>query len=677
MSNEIIKTAMSQAFWYEFTGAVCLKRVGCAEGNKIDCEQNKIEIRAAKDVAFGGEYPLPFLSWMDWLLDGGLRLPKSKKPLLIVISGPPGSGKTTFALELCYRLASAKYSSGEPITLPNGGIQKSFLPLYLSGDTEAADLADNARRLGWKDFFSITIKKTDDINSHKIKIELAKEQNSIAPVMLWGRSELPEFLHKPAIDAKFSIGAFFGLGSVEATIDLSETLKKFLLAQGRKTLCPDIVVLDSLNIINDSHGRDADFMGLYKQLVTSPSSGNEDTPKIMVVVADSTYEDVESKHMAYLADVVIRLAYDSQHDYFTRYIEIEKTRFQSHILGRHYFKILTAMGTDRADESTKMSTCSQQTQGTTDAEGVCNENIRLQRSHPYRLQGGLFVCPSIHSFLSAYRKKSAPPPTGDIPVFLPKMRDLLVFPEGRCTTFIGDRGAHKSHFAYTQLLAYLDNKNLVNDGGSQETAAIIVSLREDDKKTRQTLTKILGQIDKGRNLDDYVNSNRLLILHYLPGYITPNEFIHRLFLAVHQLRNPSKKRKLILVFNSLDQIGPRLPLCTEEEMFVPAIVEFLLAESVTSIFITGEDPSERSKQYGILPMSDLIVSFFKYFVPMRTPHALRKSQGRYREEKTLLRVEKIAGGVNAGAKGVLNLNEESGLTFEQMEGIPENWQRVY
>ena len=189
---------------------------------------------------------------------------------------------------------------------------------------------------------------------------------------------------------------------------------------------------------------------------------------------------------------------------------------------------------------------------------------------------------------------------------------------------------------------------------------------------------VLNPLDGGgkATLDQYINQNRLLILHYLPGYITPNEFFHRLFLAVHQLKKDKngKARKLMLVFNSLDHIALRMPLCAKEDMFVAGIVEFLLAESVTSIFTTGEDTSE---QHGILPMSDVIVSFVKYFVP-------EKEGATERCEKTLLRVEKIAGGTNAGKMGFLTLTENTvegsskGLHFKVCEsGVGADWERIY
>ena len=65
------------------------------------------------------------------------------------------------------------------------------------------------------------------------------------------------------------------------------------------------------------------------------------------------------------------------------------------------------------------------------------------------------------------------------------------------------------------------------------------------------------------------------------------------------------------MFNSLDQISARFPLCAKQEIFIPGIIQTLSGEDVTSICVAVDEPGQPVQQYGLLPMADLIVSFSK------------------------------------------------------------------
>jgi hypothetical protein len=63
------------------------------------------------------------------------------------------------------------------------------------------------------------------------------------------------------------------------------------------------------------------------------------------------------------------------------------------------------------------------------------------------------------------------------------------------------------------------------------------------------------------------------------------------------------------MFNSLDQISARFPLCAKQEIFIPGIIQTLTGEGATSICVAVDEPGQPVQQYGLLPMADLIVSF--------------------------------------------------------------------
>jgi hypothetical protein len=212
--------------------------------------------------------------------------------------------------------------------------------------------------------------------------------------------------------------------------------------------------------------------------------------------------------------------------------------------------------------------------------------------------------------LSRYRKRSSPTATEKTTGSPFQIGEILKIPIGRCTAFIGNRGTHKSHAAYFHLLY-----NIINEG----YRGLIITLREDEKKTLETLQIILTQINLQNkdlspkpfsNIYDYIHNNQLEILYFLPGYITPNEFFHRIFVSTHRMKQYGDE-KVIAIFNSLDQVEPRFPLCTEEVIFIPSIIEFFLGEHVTNIFIAVNNDGKSLDNYGLLPMADYILSFTK------------------------------------------------------------------
>ncbi len=80
------------------------------------------------------------------------------------------------------------------------------------------------------------------------------------------------------------------------------------------------------------------------------------------------------------------------------------------------------------------------------------------------------------------------------------------------------------------------------------------------------MNKILQQEFNIESIDTYIKKGKLEILFYPPGYITPEEFFHKMFISIQRLKLSQKG--ITLLFNSLDQLGSRFPLCAEETIFI-------------------------------------------------------------------------------------------------------------
>lgn len=584
--------------------------------------------------------------WLDKLFEGGIFLPKqskkNKRALTILLTGPPGSGKSTMALELCYRwtdtiIRKKKNDSKRFFLSPSG-----FSSLYITSETDPSWALQKAKSFGWGSIVERPI-------ADRIVVDSGKKEQDKKIIKILGTTDFQNFLDDETEDVGVTsalIGALANLFSANRSItdSLTENLSRRLNDIWERELRerqvrehePDILVIDSLNTLEPSRRPE-----VFKRFMKLVNSG----PKIILMVIESNQEGKGSTFWEYSADIVIRLDKKTISDYLVRTIEILKARYQSHVWGAHQLKIYTP---------SKLS--------------ASNKLLIRKRLHPFRKEGGIFIYPSIHYYLSGYKRSG---PSGDItgfPVPLRSMEKVLKegFPRGRCTGFIGIRGGHKSHLGYLSVLKRIvDEKN-------QNERALIVSLRDDEEMARRTLAKILKQETTYKyGLSKLEEEDRLEILYYPPGYVTPEEFFHRMMLSVHRLKSQGNGTSVTVLFNSLDQLSSRFPLCAREQIFIPGIIESLSAEDVTSIFIAVSEPGQPPEQYGLLSMADALISFdqklfsrddyldhvINYLNPKPNDSRLDISKKGLPEKQKIIvmRVVRFAGGQAAGSGGLLEL----------------------
>lgn len=605
-------------------------------------------------------------AWLDVLFEGGIVLPEcgassskenvtNGRALTMLITGPPGTGKSTLALELCYRLASPQRDEAG---------QKRISSFFITSETTASRIQAKAKEFNWKHRKDVFVDLEEFPNKAPSNVVTVWEMSRLKEHLF---SRLPVF-YKRAISTLLRWGLRADDEFDHLVAEAQEEIADTLLRERLSSHNPELLVIDSLNTMPAVERPD-----LFQRFIDLATFG----PKIVVIVLDSSPGGKNAEFWEYVSDIVLSLDKTYVSDYLVRTIAIKKARHQAHVWGVQQLKIYSGARPEEMDPHAR------------------------RRAHPYRREGGIFIFPSIHFYLSSYKRLGPTGPPAPVATPLAKLNHVLKggFPKGRCTAFIGKRGGHKSHLAYLHLL------NRVVDGlkkGKDEPkeGALVISLRDDEGMAKRTMGSILTQQLRRdeKELDTLIDSGRLDILYYPPGYITPEEFYHRMYLSAQRMKRSLKGGAVTLVFNSLDQLASRFPLCAREDIFVPGIIETLSAEEITSIFIAVEEPGQPPEQYGLLSMADLIVQFTQrdfltedycrllgrwvdHVKKMNTDElaSLKKQMPEY-YSSVVMSVVRYSGGQAAGGGGILELVEEGSdvmglygearLFFTPLSGLP-------
>ena len=221
----------------------------------------------------------------------------------------------------------------------------------------------------------------------------------------------------------------------------------------------------------------------------------------------------------------------------------------------------------------------------------------------------------------------------------------------------------------------------VGDGAAQDAMG-----GEPGAGALQNLDGVFDVLQHMAEHDGRERRGRLEILNYMPGYVTPEEFFHRMLLSISRMRKEDRNRGVMLVFNSLDQIASRFPLCARERVFIPGIIQTLSSLGVTSVFVaaSAEGPEEGPDEglRNLLSMAELILrvdknsNFHKATFEKilnnadadsirtdLTPDAITRALSELPNTFAIseLTVERYAGGHPAGMQGMLELVAEKTL----------------
>lgn len=537
--------------------------------------------------------------WLDELLGGGLDLPKSvwerrAAPFIILLAGPPGTGKSIFAQQLSYQLAQNPQINSE-----SAGDSK-WTTLYISSESTAEQIAENAGKLGWNTKYFCSYKLGPVPKDHR--------------VILFGIDKLME-------------------GQQPCDFDVDTFINKIRttwgeIAKQRNCPCADLLVIDSLNAFPSSWKREALFRDLSVFFANAEEINDDkgekhfNRPRLIILSLDCFTGDKESKYWEYMANAVFR--FDEQigpQTYYQRFFQIIKIKTQEHCWGRQLMKIYPG-----AEDK---------------------ESARVNTS-PYIQEGGVFIFPSIHRHLGELQKRfSETAPSSahkdDYPTPIAKLNIMIAsksnkgLPPESVTAFMGDRGAMKGHLAYYTLLAHALGKFPGANKKKGRKNCLLISLRDDIEDVKEILTniaKIQGLASPRRakrTIQNLVDNDVLEIIYQWPGYVAPSEFFHRIYVALERPRGrrprsrvmglkPKPKKAELVVINGLDHLAPRFPLCAAEPEFLPGLISLFRSFKVCSIFIAASEETAGLPAVGFGPLADLIIHFKRS--PMSEAHGI-------------------------------------------------------
>lgn len=487
---------------------------------------------------------------------------------IMLLSGPAGIGKSTFALELCCRMVA----DGIRSAAPNGANKGGVCALYISSEENAKRLITKTEEYGWRDGL---VKAVNEHQRTRIVFEYDAPYDVAVPPNC--------VLIKDTMADKKAEGPSELFGRIAGQWE--RKMEEF--RRNNENFSPlSILVIDSLNVLAPDAGTEkkSEVFAAIKERICNPANPGPN-PDLVIIVLDASRADEHSRYWEYVSDSVFRFDWDRSQDYALRTFEVIKIRGQSHILGPQRMKIC---GEQRMNES------------------------------PYIREGGILIFPSIHWYLSrlqdGYDISQQPnsPQVLKLPGDLDSLNRQISqnphfggFPTPGCTAIEGNRGSMKSHLAYLFLL---------HQAAKAGKNCLLVSLRDDENGVRTTMRQIAeGQQWPDVDVDSLVETeDKIEIIYNEVGNISPEEFFYRIYVASVRKRKDGNRAQVVVI-NELDELNNRFPLIAAELMFVPGLIRMLkkLGLCVVTASATGEDslPSVSEGLHGLNPMADLLLRF--------------------------------------------------------------------
>jgi KaiC/GvpD/RAD55 family RecA-like ATPase len=345
----------------------------------------------------------------------------------------------------------------------------------------------------------------------------------------------------------------------------------------------------------------------------------------------------------YLADILINL--DSQHTggYFHQTIEVSKSRFSRRVLGKHLMKIKST---------------GQKSSGKFDRRiGIAvypSIHLHLVNSRlddfPHGEDGTISrqkyqqfvgidstllpICQKITIEKESNSDTKSELNTESHSDSKPEIDSFYGFQAGTCIAIHGAPGGHKFALAMNILMATrLDSQDfghkliisLAEENVIQlKSVALLENTKaEEIPKIRNHLTKIkekseergskisiqhFGMVDEKEDIPEELIEERstVTVLNFRLGKIMPEEFLY----ILEEYLNGRGKTVDTILFSDTVQLRTCFPLLSQEELFLPTLVDFIKSRKLTSIFIDVHTEDGHPNE-GLLAAADCRISVKK------------------------------------------------------------------
>jgi KaiC/GvpD/RAD55 family RecA-like ATPase len=566
---------------------------------------------------------------LSYLLDEcqeikGIRLVQSSSPLYpkgmghvgvnLVITGPPGVGKSTLAMEMIAQLAISKIPEAIPIC--------AYYSLEQS--VESIKMLATQMKIPEENIFdsfpsTAIIKKTLNEPSYialyrNILDKIPKVQNTLrsSKRILFLPKLAPRSYGSALNEEKLY---WFRYKQIARII---EAHRSYIASGNDHKFILTSVVLDNLNAFSKHAMVRQRVHQLFGLITWGGILG-------IHIIEDNPAEEIRTfrNDVEFLADIVIRLAWnDAQYQY--KIIEIAKSRNQRNVLGMHPFKI-------RRTSENKMGTC-QESAG------------RLTFIQNEEEQPTFEIFPSLHTQVSRVEKERKGKRENELVKFAAnKYLCELVQKDASDKTGIqrdafvvlqGLSGGHKLAIG----LNYIHGKNekesalVINMG--QPIAYEAVAGKSDwyPSENNSNHQKNLTWQNQKLTIDLYPkpgimatasetnrqliippdNDGSVYVMNFHAGFLLPEEFLYiiQMFLdhSDNFAQNAGAGKITRVLFNSTAHLPERFPLLNKDPMVLTVLVRILKLREVSLMIIGVENSGSDDRIQALSAMADLKVT---------------------------------------------------------------------